>query len=54
MEQNLCGHETKVSVILLKERRENSKIEKEDFKKADFDKVRILEDHMSWKRSLKE
>lgn len=46
VEENLCEHETKVFMILLKERRENSKIEKEDFKKADFNKLRILEDHM--------
>lgn len=42
VEENLCEHEMKVSMILLKERRANSKVEKEDFKKADFNKLRIL------------
>jgi len=52
--ENLCEHEMKVSIILSKERRENSKMEKENFEKADLNNLRILEDHMSWKRSLKQ
>lgn len=54
VEENLCGHETKLPRILLKERRKNSKTEEEDFKKADFNKLRILEDLISWKQTLKE
>lgn len=54
MVENLCGHETELPMILLKERRENSKIEKADFEKADFNKLRILEDLISWKQTLKE
>lgn len=46
VEKNLCEHEMKIAMILLKERKENSKIEKENFKKADFNKLRILEDHV--------